>query len=310
MSSSTVLDELVGRYRHWIGGLPATAGQPSRTTRRETLRRHMADAAAAADRMEAGIRLLRADEDVRRAFQMTNRAMAQQRSRQEHHRSGAVGNPPSTDGARWRPFQIAFILLNLAGLADADHPDREMADLLWFPTGGGKTEAYLGIIGIADPAAASPRPACGGRLGAHALHAAAAHPPAVPAGHRAHLRAGDRAPDPPPGHGADLDRPVGRSGRRHPTRSTRPDERWTRRESRGPGTSTTTRATRCSSAGAPGAVPRWTTRTTRSSTGAGCGSPAAGTTAPSATDCPSTSSTMTSTPIGLPSSSAPSTSSR
>jgi hypothetical protein len=41
--------------------------------------------------------------------------------------------------------QLAFILLNIAGLADRQHPDREIADLLFFPTGGGKTEAYLGL---------------------------------------------------------------------------------------------------------------------------------------------------------------------
>ena len=110
-----VLDDLIDRYRHWIGGLPSAAGHVLGDDEAETLRRHMADAASAADRMEAGLRLLRTDDDVRRAFQMTNRAMAQQRSRQEHHRSGALGNPPSTEGARWRPFQMAFILLNLAG---------------------------------------------------------------------------------------------------------------------------------------------------------------------------------------------------
>lgn len=144
-----VLDQLVQMYRSWIDGLEAGSAGGLDDDEAEALARHVAEAHAAAARMESGVELLRTDRHVRRAFQLMNLAMAQQRSRQEHHRSGQKGDPPSTAAATWRPFQIAFILTNLSGLAQKDHPDRRIADLLWFPTGGGKTEAYLGIIGIA-----------------------------------------------------------------------------------------------------------------------------------------------------------------
>lgn len=147
--SFDVLERLIADYRAWIDGLTASVTDPLDDEEEATLQLHMREARAASDRMEAGLELLRNDANVRKAFQLTNLAMAQQRSRQEHHRAGRLGDPESTDNASWRPFQIAFILTNLSGLADADHPDRGIADLLWFPTGGGKTEAYLGIIGIA-----------------------------------------------------------------------------------------------------------------------------------------------------------------
>jgi len=61
--------------------------------------------------------------------------------------------PPYTHSAGWRAFQLAFILLNLDGIFKHDDDinwDRRnnWVDLVWFPTGGGKTEAYLGIIAL------------------------------------------------------------------------------------------------------------------------------------------------------------------
>ncbi|MFD3425568.1 helicase-related protein [Nocardia fluminea] len=109
-------------------------------------RRHVAAAHTASDRIEAGIDLLRDDPDSMRAFRLSNQAMQLQRARQDWVRRGAKGSVGDGAQDRWYPFQIAYILLNLPGLADRHHPDREIADLLWFPTGGGKTEAYLGLV--------------------------------------------------------------------------------------------------------------------------------------------------------------------
>ena len=60
--------------------------------------------------------------------------------------AGLDGDPSAQRSPTWRPFQLAFILLNLCRVCRTRlHPDREVVDLLFFPTGGGKTEAYLGL---------------------------------------------------------------------------------------------------------------------------------------------------------------------
>ena len=97
--------------------------------------------------MRAGIGLLAADSDAWEAFRLANKAMLMQRARSDWLAAADPAGPPDLDGDhRWRPFQIAFILLCLEGIADPHSGDRELTDLLWFPTGGGKTEAYLGLL--------------------------------------------------------------------------------------------------------------------------------------------------------------------
>nr|WP_228536524.1 helicase-related protein [Nocardia sp. XZ_19_231] len=140
---------LAARYREWIKGLDGELSSGEADVPGKLLgvaRRHVAAAHTASDRIEAGIDLLRDDPVSMRAFRLSNQAMQLQRARQDWVRRGAKGSVGDGAQDRWYPFQIAYILLNLPGLADRHHPDREIADLLWFPTGGGKTEAYLGLV--------------------------------------------------------------------------------------------------------------------------------------------------------------------
>jgi len=140
------LNQLTALYETWIDDTRARIdGLPDDL--RAVARGHLDRCSVASARMRAGIQLLGDDSDAWEAFRIANRAMLMQRARSEWLAAGATGPEPSLTGDhRWRPFQIAFILLCLSGIATADSPDRELTDLLWFPTGGGKTEAYLGLL--------------------------------------------------------------------------------------------------------------------------------------------------------------------
>ncbi len=107
-------------------------------------------------RLREGTATLESDEKAFKAFRLANLAMADQRIHSIHalkRRRGEPGDLLDVDvpaNRSWRPFQLAFLLLSVASVADPAHGDRTktvdaVADLLWFPTGGGKTEAYLGV---------------------------------------------------------------------------------------------------------------------------------------------------------------------
>ena len=151
---------IVEHYRAWIKHRrDETSRLPPE--HRAAAERHLAQCDASARRIEEGIELLGRDTQIAEAFKLANHAILLQQlatrptPRQvtiDQEGRFSIDEPlvvpeggQETSRGYWRPFQIAFLLSALASAADPAHQDRRLVELIWFPTGGGKTEAYLGL---------------------------------------------------------------------------------------------------------------------------------------------------------------------
>jgi hypothetical protein len=155
------LRQMQSAYTDWIQRETAKVSDTA-----ERLADHQAAAQRAIDRcrrangrIEEGIDLIENDPLAEEAFRFANYAMWQQRVRSTYARKVRKKELPEgapvdaldvPENRTWRLFQLAFMVLNLPSITRLDHPDRShetdaVADLLWFATGGGKTEAYLGL---------------------------------------------------------------------------------------------------------------------------------------------------------------------
>lgn len=141
-------------YQLWIDRTEAALTPDLPQKLKDAASKNLVNCRRCHTRMLEGISVLARDSQTMLAFRLMNRAMLVQQfhsSLDDRSLDSPRVDPP--DGYRelpkgkgnWRPFQLAFVLMNIAGMTDKNHDERRLVDLIWFPTGGGKTEAYLGL---------------------------------------------------------------------------------------------------------------------------------------------------------------------
>lgn len=161
-----VLSSLISSYEKWIEDKSDEIHEIEEWLQ-PTAVRHLKECKTALNRMKKGLACLE-DEQVLKAFKLANFAMAVQQTAGTKIRDGKIVEGkvvmdtvgiyklPSTSEidswdekkANWRAFQAAFLLMSIPSFC-GDIDEREIVDLIWFPTGGGKTEAYLGTASFA-----------------------------------------------------------------------------------------------------------------------------------------------------------------
>ena len=135
------LDQFVEKYSVWVHA-QNTQSNEFEPDERAAAKRITARMETALKRMRRGVDLLRSNVHAAESFKLANQAMLDQMRQADHVR----GKRRDDNDYRWRPFQLAFLLAVMESAIQEDDDYRDIVDLIWFPTGGGKTEAYLGLI--------------------------------------------------------------------------------------------------------------------------------------------------------------------
>jgi hypothetical protein len=150
----SVLKKFSKAYENWIIDLESYSKSID-VKYQEVAKKQIKSCRYTLDRINAGIDILSTNENVYTSFSLMNRAMLMQRAhsnvKERFPFDEEVLYPEfeyksiDVKKASWRPFQLAFILMNIESISDPNCKERDIVELIWVPTGGGKTEAYLGI---------------------------------------------------------------------------------------------------------------------------------------------------------------------
>lgn len=153
------LESFANKYEEWIGD------RRKENVGRDIGERNLEKCEEVLNRMKAGIQALRDDDLAFQAFQFANSAIYMQMfhtakyfdvnkgyeryewnfGKMPEYEDYSTLPYPNSRIPKWRPFQLAFFLLSIPSYTNPESTVRKLVDLIWFPTGGGKTEAYLAV---------------------------------------------------------------------------------------------------------------------------------------------------------------------
>lgn len=133
------LNSIKNNYLNWIRSQRSKiTNLPSESVEQAT--KNLDECENIAQRIENGINLLVSDEKARLSFCFMNQVMYDKR--RWDYRDGSTEDQT----LKWYEFQMAFILQTLCDVIPGNNDLKKACDILWFPTGGGKTESYLGLM--------------------------------------------------------------------------------------------------------------------------------------------------------------------
>lgn len=169
------LNELISEYEQWIHEIESETKKLNKSYQVAAIN-SVKKCQRTLARIKRGVEfLIKVDEssDLVKSFRWMNRAMLWQQQRSgtqqriwkrtwdKANQSVDILEPIDSTGkqefesleefknsdrwGKWRPFQLAFVLMNIESIVNSESKERDIVDLIWFPTGGGKTEAYLGL---------------------------------------------------------------------------------------------------------------------------------------------------------------------
>ncbi|MEH6463891.1 MAG: helicase-related protein [Shewanella psychromarinicola] len=156
-SGDVQITKMIDSYTTWIENQEKLIESIPGDELKLQARKHVEKCFGTLKRIKVGYGLICSDPKVCYSFKLANKAMLEQQRHSpkrlrpvtfnSHGHVEIITPYQKNIGAKgiWRPFQIGFLLMCIEGCYDKKNPDHNLVDLIWFPTGGGKTEAYLGL---------------------------------------------------------------------------------------------------------------------------------------------------------------------